>query len=428
MKEDPHSEIATAMIRVLEARRADQPHAPPLTLRQLAQRIPSASPDQVLKGAGSKRFTSRVVVTQPKNLDAPVALVEDLDSLADSHLLLEFVLESVCTPAKPLWSVSGLKAKVTPRLRQLFADAIERQIQQQRLPVEVGVLLVRKAPKLYLKRIPLPKPPEIELAENLVRVLEVHRRMAGVSLVSLERLLQLTDMQASRTLVRKALAAEPFRTRVVLALPKDQQTPVALMDELKGLAENQALLELILARCRTPSTHATTASDWKKKINPALWPLFTEAVNRWIASAELPATVGCILIRNKRHLFLLTDLQKGHRARDRTFREAMDAQATPAPPTAIMAAPLDFAPAFEEAFDRLDRQKGGHNFVHLIDLRRALPLNRPAFDRGLAELRLARRFTLSAAEGRHGISPDEKEAGIAEDGALLLYVSRIETP
>jgi hypothetical protein len=33
------------------------------------------------------------------------------------------------------------------------------------------------------------------------------------------------------------------------------------------------------------------------------------------------------------------------------------------------------------------------------------------------------RYSLSAAEGRHGISPEERDAGIIEDGSLLLFAS-----
>jgi hypothetical protein len=84
------------------------------------------------------------------------------------------------------------------------------------------------------------------------------------------------------------------------------------------------------------------------------------------------------------------------------------------------AGPLDFT----AAFDRLDREAGAHNFVSLVELRRALPWDRPTFDAELRKLRLAGRYTLSAAEGRHGISAQEKAAGMVEDGALLLYVSR----
>jgi hypothetical protein len=86
--------------------------------------------------------------------------------------------------------------------------------------------------------------------------------------------------------------------------------------------------------------------------------------------------------------------------------------------------PADFAGAFDEAFNDIDRRKGSHNFAHLLDLRRALPLARDQFEAGLRELRVAGRYTLSAAEGRHGITPEERAAGIVEDGSLLLYVSR----
>jgi hypothetical protein len=85
----------------------------------------------------------------------------------------------------------------------------------------------------------------------------------------------------------------------------------------------------------------------------------------------------------------------------------------------------DFASAFTAAFERLDRQRGGHNFVSLVDLRRELPdFDRPTFDAGLARLRRSGQFTLSAAEGRYGITPAEQEAGIREGGTLLLFVAR----
>ena len=79
---------------------------------------------------------------------------------------------------------------------------------------------------------------------------------------------------------------------------------------------------------------------------------------------------------------------------------------------------------FDSAFDRLDRQKGSHNLVNLLELRRAVPMDHAAFDAGLQQLRRDGRYTLSAAEGRHGVTPEERAAGIVEEGALLLFVSR----
>ena len=40
------------------------------------------------------------------------------------------------------------------------------------------------------------------------------------------------------------------------------------------------------------------------------------------------------------------------------------------------------------------------------------------------QLRREGRFTLSAAEGRHGLAPEEQDTAIREEGTLLLFVSR----
>jgi hypothetical protein len=88
-------------------------------------------------------------------------------------------------------------------------------------------------------------------------------------------------------------------------------------------------------------------------------------------------------------------------------------------------APDDFAAAFDRAFARLDRENGDRNFLSFVALRQALSgVQRVAFDAGLDELRRAGKYTLSSAEGRHGITDTERAAGIREDGQLLLYVSR----
>ncbi|HEV3256438.1 MAG TPA: hypothetical protein VG013_06105 [Gemmataceae bacterium] len=79
---------------------------------------------------------------------------------------------------------------------------------------------------------------------------------------------------------------------------------------------------------------------------------------------------------------------------------------------------------FDRAFDWLDGRAGGHNCVGLANLRQDLPADRTDFDALVRRLRRASRYRLAAAEGRHGITAEEKAAGILEDGRLLLYVSR----
>jgi hypothetical protein len=84
----------------------------------------------------------------------------------------------------------------------------------------------------------------------------------------------------------------------------------------------------------------------------------------------------------------------------------------------------DFGRLFDEAFARLDQQRGSHNLVSLVKLRQEVPVERMTFDTELHRLRRAGRYTLTTSEARHGISHEEQEAGIVEDGTLLLFVSR----
>jgi hypothetical protein len=94
-------------------------------------------------------------------------------------------------------------------------------------------------------------------------------------------------------------------------------------------------------------------------------------------------------------------------------------------PAACEQGEAPFAERFDRAFSDLDRQKGSHNLVSLVDLRRALaPTVRAEFDRGIQELRASGRYGLSAAESVQGVRPEDREAAIEEAGALLLHVSR----
>jgi hypothetical protein len=159
--------------------------------------------------------------------------------------------------------------------------------------------------------------------------------------------------------------------------------------------------------------------DLKKPLAKPVQTAFEEAVNRRLDSGALPDTVGTLWIKT-RHLFLTRDVQTPHSAPAALKPSA--AEPDRRPPEA--GAPSPFADQFDAAFERLDRQSGGRNFLSLVDLRRTLAAPRETFDAELFRLRQAGRYSLSAAEGRHGITPEERAAGIPEEGSLLLFVSR----
>jgi hypothetical protein len=226
-------------------------------------------------------------------------------------------------------------------------------------------------------------------------------------------------------LVRKALADKALKAHVLVALPGDPATPLALAGDGERLADSPLLLASALAAARTAENQALTVADLAKKVARGLRQPFTAAVAGRLQAGALPPGVGCLRVKKKPYLFLLADVSAPPPPAPAPAPRA--APPPPPGPAAPAPSPADVGRLLEEAFERLDRQKGSHNLVSLVDLRREVPADRTTFDGELRRLRRAGRFSLSGAEGRHGISPEERDAAIPEDGALLLFLSRRAT-
>jgi hypothetical protein len=276
--------------------------------------------------------------------------------------------------------------------------------------------------------------PATQLAEQMLRVLEAQRSLGPASYpLTALRLGQLTDAQAPSALLKKVAAKKSFQKLVVLARGKALDAPLVLAADLDLLAASPLTLEFLLRSARTASTHAFSPSQLKQKAAGKLQKAFQAAVTRQIEQGTLAPTVGWITMGGRKMLFLLTDLHTNRTREGETRRQGdketgrtEDVQAPKGVPSPVSLSPclLVSLSAFDEVFQRLDRQAGGHNFVSLVELRRALPVPREEFDAELRRLRQSGRYSLSAAEGRHGISPEELQAGIPEEGSLLLFVSR----
>jgi hypothetical protein len=266
-----------------------------------------------------------------------------------------------------------------------------------------------------------------ELAEHLIRSLE-QQRTGGPNAypLPLRRLAEAAAPQATPAQVLKAAAKRVFQARVAVVRGKSLETPVALAADAELLAGSGPALEFLLAALRTPTNHAFSVARLKARVTSKLQRLFQKAVQRRLEEDSLPPTVGWLTIDRTKRLFLLTDLHTGRQSPELSpMPTVRDVPAEPPPPPTPPAEQAgDLGDTFDRAFRQLDREAGSHNFVSLVDLRRLLAVPRDAFDAELRRLRLAGRYSLSAAEGRHGTTPVERESGIMEDGTLLLYVSR----
>lgn len=439
-KKEPANTLAEKMLQVLEAQRRLGADSYPLTLQRLVELAdPAASPELAHRAASTRKlFRARAIMVQPKNPSSPVALAEDLEPLAASPLVLNFLLNLLCDAQHPMHETRKLKSKLPAKLRPAFEAALRRQIEENRLPP--GVALVRVQPKnyLHLTRYPLPKAPELALAENLLHTLQMQRKRGkDVYPLTLSRLVELTEPGVADSRVKKAMAQPVLQEAVLVAMKNCANTPVALIEDRELLVGSSLLLEGALTLARRNTDQICTLAKVRSKVIPPLQLALEEAIRRRIETRSLPPAVGCLWQRNKPVLFLIRDVLNTppEPARSTTGEEKLPTEkegvrgtAATSPEGTLPVAPArpasTFTRAWDEAFQQLDRQRGSHNFVSLLDLRRALPVDRPTFDAELRHLRRAGRYTLSGAEGRHGVSPEEQEAGIQEDGCLLLFVSR----
>jgi hypothetical protein len=287
----------------------------------------------------------------------------------------------------------------------------------------------------------VPKP-EQELATRMLLVLEAQRKLgADAYPPTLRRLAELCEWKASNTLVTKAAShATMTEQAVVLAGAKTKPSldaPVVLKDDVEGdfSAVLPALLRFALSPVTTsvkkkPAvTNAFTLAELKKRFVSDRQESIGDAVKRGIERLDLPSDVAWVWIKGEPKLFLMENLRPGAPS----LPSMADGQAPEPPPSVHFETPpapvrpaRDFAEAFREAFDRLDRRNGSTDFVKLSDLRQALAAySREAFDAGLRQLREAGQFTLDSHEGLHGsLTPEEREAGVREAGSLLIYASR----
>jgi hypothetical protein len=412
-KRPPAEELSEKLLQTLSVQRAQGPQAYPLSLNRLVEQTAAAAKPALVKQAIAREpFRSQVVLAAPRRADTLVALAEDRDRLIAGDALLEYLLEVTTSAKKPVASLDGLLVPLADELRKPFEDAWQQRLTTGTLPDTVARLPGDEVPELVLKRALAPAQ---LLAVQMLQALAAHPLHPR----TLQELARQVEPQAGEDLLHRARNEKLLKARVFPVVPKSPGSPFALSGEAPQLAGSPRLLPMALAAARTPENQALPLTDLKRKLHKALQKPFADRVNEQLAAHALPSGVGLLLIKRKPLLFLLDEINASWPAPPRTAdRPAREEEKPPA------AAPVDFEQLFEEAFTRLNREHGSHNHVSLVALREAVPVDRATFDAGLQQLRRNGRYSLSAAEGRHGISPEEQEAAIREDGSLLLFVSR----
>jgi hypothetical protein len=267
-----------------------------------------------------------------------------------------------------------------------------------------------------------------ELADKMIAALaEQRRRGPDAYPVTVARLAQLADSQTSQNVLLKAInKRKGFLDKVIIAKRLDINSPLALLDDMQTLAESCQLMVFLLRSARTPTNQAFSIAELKNKVTAGLKDAFAAAANRQIDENRLPEGIAWIFVKRTRRLFFMHDVHPGTQPSSSGLERSIsrDGNSVQPGPNFPMTG-TDFPEQFGIAFEKLNRQEGSVNFVSLVELRRALAaFPRPVFDAELRKLWSEGRYSLRAAEGRFGISPEERDAGFLQEGTLLLFVSR----
>jgi hypothetical protein len=394
---------------------------------------PDVKPASLKKAVVTEPFHGEAIVVPLGKTLALVSLASRREALLGSDRVLTALLEAKTTAKKPFITLASLADALPEEQRTTFVSAQGRRIEAGALP---GTVLVRTEAGQQVLCLQANLPEKQLLMEKLLAGL-ARRRASGEYPVSLEALFHAEAPQADMATVLKLAADKSFKAKVTQALAGNLPSPVVLAGDEERLVSSPALIEFALAVQRTADNQAVPVADLGKKLSGSLKSAFADAVGRRLEEGTLPKSVGCLVIRKKPHLFLLAELANAPVVKapssavaDKGERRGMSPPVSDEAPTGGLMPPrspgVDFAAAFTEAFDRLDRERGARGLVSLVWLRQEVPVGRAEFDEGLNALRRAGLYTLTAAESRAGITPEEREAGIFEQGSLLLYVSRRE--
>lgn len=397
------------LLRELTACRTQGGDCYPTSLNALAARLlPPPTADELLTAAKHKAFAARAVVVAKGRADAPVALLEDEELLATAPATFEFALRVKGESDQPPWTAAQLAGAIPKPLRAAFA--------QHLAPAPLPPFAVRvgqgKATKFHHRDQSPPPPPPPPEQQDAERLLELVRRTGAGTLAELERA---AGLKAAA--FKKAVKHAAFAGAVALVPLKEKTGDTFLLPRANEFAQfvYVTLLPRLLGACPRAKAHAFSTAELVAHLKDKEQQKQVAALlNRTELSDELPDGVGCVLASAgkgpaKNVFFALEHLRR----------------AKGAPVARAPTAPGDFARAFDEAFARLDRERGSNNFVSLVDLRAALPaFPRAAFDAALHELRVARRYVLNSAEHSEGLGPEQREAAIREEGEFLLHVSR----
>ena len=421
----PEEDLSQRLVAALQAERQAGGESYPTNWLKLKSLVDCSDQDALLERATAAppfAGTVREVTVGDNRL---LAFSADIPAVIQTDAFLKRLVQSTCSPESPETKLSVLAKRLSKDLQQSFFETWVQRV-DQKLDLDFASLRsvsTKKKPEVQLRDNRFP-PPEVALAENLVKILTSQKGVGGTAYPSsLRRLLELNGSPTTQAIRGKAIQSDFFRSQVVVSLADDANAAVVLSGDEELLARSPALLAAVLGSLLTPDNQAIGVDKIAnyKSIHASLRPLFQSQIEQLIERRSMPEGFGAIKLAKKWSLFRLEDVICTPAATASAGTPSAASVVTP-PKVADSGR---FAEDFDTAFARLDGRLGLPHYASLVDLRPALShYSREVFDCELLKLRQAGRYSLSLVEGRFGLSAEEQQACLVIDHVSHLLVQK----
>ena len=421
----PEEDLSQRLVAALETERQAGGQSYPTNWLKLKSLVDCPDQDALLERATAAPPFAGTVREVTVGENRLFAFSADIPAEIQTEAFLKRLVQLTCSPESPETKLSVLAKRLSKDLQQSFFETwVQRVDQKQDLSfVSLRSASTKKKQEVQLRDNRFP-PPEVALAENLVKILASQKGVGGTAYPSsLRRLLELNGSPTTQAIRGKAIQSDYFRSQVVVSLTDDANAAVALSGDEEILARSPALLAAVVGSLLTPDNQAIGVDKIVnyKSIHTAVRPLFQSQIEHLIERRSIPEGFGAIKLAKKWAIFRLEDV---------IGTPAATASAGTPSAASVVTPPEDvdssrFAEEFDAAFARLDGKLGLPHYASLVDLRPALShYSRAVFDRELLKLRQAGRYSLSLVEGRFGLSAEEQQACLVIDHVSHLLVQK----
>lgn len=308
----PEVVLASRLLDALKQLKAMGETRYPASFAEVVKRTEIVPSDPLLPEAlALPEFSAAAMLVAGQLPDGWLCLRSDAEHAVRTEGFLKRLLHASCREAHPEQKLSVVARMIVKDLQSSFMEVWRTHFDLQRKFefVEMTAIGSRDRMDLLLRDARFPRPERI-LSEQLVRTLERRRSDANhAEPLTWNQLTEQTRSGADAALLQKAILTEPFCSRVLVALPGQSESPVALNEDISPLANSAALLDAALSQLISDDTSAVPLEKLTglRSLHSSVRAAFESSLKTQLETKQLPPGFGAVRQAGKWQLFRLQD-------------------------------------------------------------------------------------------------------------------------